>query len=57
MPFQSKSQEKWMFSQKPAMAKRWASETSSAKDLPEYKGDKADAFTKKKKKKFKDALS
>ena len=38
MPFQSLAQEKFMFSQHPQIAKRWASETSpqlQAK-LPEY---------------------
>lgn len=34
MPFKSKSQQKWMFSQKPEMAKRWAKETPNIKNLP-----------------------
>ena len=37
MPFQSKSQMRWMFSQKPEMAKRWAKETDDPKKLPEKK--------------------
>jgi hypothetical protein len=38
MPFKSKAQQKWMFSQKPEMAKRWAKETPDIKKLPEKKG-------------------
>ncbi len=34
MPFKSKKQVAWMFSQKPEMAKRWAKETPSIKSLP-----------------------
>ena len=34
MPFKSKSQEKWMFANKPKMAKEWASKTPSIKSLP-----------------------
>lgn len=34
MPFKSKAQERWMFSQKPEMAKEWASKTNQKK-LPE----------------------
>lgn len=34
MPFRSKAQEKFMFSQKPKMAKQWAKETPDIKDLP-----------------------
>lgn len=37
MPFVSKSQQRWMFSQYPAMAKRWAAETPNIKSLPEHK--------------------
>lgn len=36
MPFQSKAQQRWMFSQHPAMAKRWADHTSDIKALPEH---------------------
>lgn len=36
MPFKSRAQQKWMFSQKPEMAKRWAAETPSFKSLPEH---------------------
>ena len=35
MPFKSKAQERWMFSQHPEMAKRWAKETPNIKGLPE----------------------
>ena len=35
MPFESKSQQRFMFSQHPEMAKRWAKETPDIKDLPE----------------------
>lgn len=34
MPFRSKSQERWMFSNKPEMAKRWAKETPDINALP-----------------------
>jgi hypothetical protein len=37
MPFKSKQQAKWMFSQKPAMAKEWAAETPSITALPSKK--------------------
>ena len=57
MPFKSKAQAGWMFSNKPGMAKRWAKETPKG-DLPEYVGDKKDVFARKKKKKgMKDILS
>ena len=36
MPFTSKSQQKWMFVNKPEMAKRWAKETPDFKKLPEH---------------------
>ena len=34
-PFRSKSQQRWMFSNKPEMAKEWAAETPNIKKLPE----------------------
>jgi hypothetical protein len=34
MPFKSKKQAKWMFANKPKMAKEWASKTKSFKKLP-----------------------
>ena len=34
MPFKSKDQEKWMFANKPKMAKKWAKETPNQKALP-----------------------
>lgn len=34
MPFKSQAQRKWMFANKPAMAKRWAKETPKTKSLP-----------------------
>ncbi len=41
MPFKSKSQEKWMFANKPGMAKQWADEMKaqgkSIKKLPNKK--------------------
>jgi len=33
MPFKSKRQARWMFSQKPKMARRWAKHTKSIKSL------------------------
>lgn len=35
MPFRSVKQQKWMFKNKPKMAKRWAKETKDFKSLPE----------------------
>ena len=35
MPFKSKAQQRFMFSQHPKIAKRWASKTLSIKKLPE----------------------
>lgn len=37
MPFKSKAQMKWMFTNHPFMAKKWAAHTSSIKSLPEKK--------------------
>jgi hypothetical protein len=34
MPFKSKTQQKWMFANKPEMAKEWADETPNIKSLP-----------------------
>jgi len=33
-PFKSRAQAAWMFKNKPAMAKEWASKTKSIKRLP-----------------------
>lgn len=35
MPFKSKAQARFMFSQKPKLAKEFAAATSSIKDLPQ----------------------
>jgi hypothetical protein len=35
MPFKSAAQQRFMFSQHPEMAKRWAKETPNIKNLPE----------------------
>ena len=35
MPFKSKRQMRWMFANKPKMAKRWAKKTPDIKSLPE----------------------
>ncbi len=40
MPFKSKAQQRWMFKNKPEMAKEWADETPDIKGLPERKGKK-----------------
>lgn len=40
MPFKSKAQQKFMFSQHPKIAKRWAKETKNIKNLPEKKKSK-----------------
>jgi hypothetical protein len=34
-PFSSQAQRRWMFSQKPKMAKKWAKHTKNIKSLPE----------------------
>ena len=36
MPFTSKAQAKWMFANKPEMAKEWASKTPNLRDLAEH---------------------
>jgi hypothetical protein len=37
VPFKSKAQQKWMFSNMPKKAKEWAKETPDIKNLPERK--------------------
>lgn len=37
MPFQSKAQQRFMFARHPKIARRWAKETGSFRDLPERK--------------------
>ena len=34
MPFKSQAQRKWMYANKPEIAKQWESETPSSKKLP-----------------------
>lgn len=34
MPFKSEAQKKWMYANKPEMAKRWQAETPVKKKLP-----------------------
>lgn len=41
MPFQSKSQRKWMHANKPKMAKQWEKETPEGKKLPKKAKKKA----------------
>lgn len=41
MPFESKAQQRWMFANKPEMAKRWAAVTPNIKNLPARKGKKS----------------
>ena len=36
MPFKSRSQQKWMYANEPAMAKQWQKETPKGKKLPEH---------------------
>jgi len=43
MPFRSQAQRKWMFSQHPEMAKRWAKHTPDIKKLPEHVSQKEKA--------------
>ena len=37
MPFKSKAQRRWMYANKPKMAKEWQKETSNKKKLPKRK--------------------
>lgn len=37
MPFQSKAQMRYLYSQHPDIAKRWARETTNIKNLPMHK--------------------
>jgi hypothetical protein len=60
MPFTSQAQAKWMFANKPAMAKEWASKTPSIKALPKHhsgKGTKARLNTAAEKHFFKSKVS
>ena len=41
MPFQSKAQMRWMFQNKPEMAKQWAKETPDTESLPNRKHPKS----------------
>ena len=40
MPFKSKRQRRWMYANKPKMAKDWEKETPKGKKLPERKRSK-----------------
>lgn len=40
MPFKSKAQRKWMYANKPKMAKRWSKHTPKNKSLPKKKRKK-----------------
>src|SRR5450631_4455905 len=42
MPFKSKAQQGFMFSEHPEMAKEWAAKTPNMKDLPEHVKHMAD---------------
>lgn len=60
MPFTSKAQAKWMFANKPKMAKEWASKTPSIKSLPKNhsgKGTRARLNTMAEKSFFKSKVS
>lgn len=35
MPFKSQAQRRWMYANKPEMARQWESETPKSKSLPE----------------------
>ena len=43
MPFKSKAQQRFMYSQHPGIAKRWAKETLSIKKLPEKVKEKKES--------------
>ena len=53
MPLKSKAQQRWMFANKPKMAKEWADETPNIKKLPEKVKTKAKTKLKSKKSKGK----
>lgn len=40
MPFRSEAQRKFMFAKHPEIAKRWAHEYGTPKDLPEHVGNR-----------------
>lgn len=40
MPFESEKQKRWMFANKPAMAKKWAAEEKMAKKKKKKSGKK-----------------
>ena len=40
MPFKSKAQRRWMYSNKPEMAKEWEAHTPKGKKLSEHKRKK-----------------
>jgi hypothetical protein len=42
MPFKSEAQRKFMFAKHPQIAKRWAHEYGTPKNLPEHKGRQDD---------------
>lgn len=48
MPFKSQRQAKWMFANKPKMAKEWASETKNVSTLPKTKSNGVKSATKSK---------
>jgi hypothetical protein len=45
MPFKSEAQRRFLFAKHPQIAKRWAHESGTPKNLPEYKRSE-DAHTK-----------
>ena len=47
MPFKSKAQQKWMFANKPEMAKEWADKTKDFSKLPEHVAKKEGGFVNK----------
>ena len=40
MPFESKAQRRWMYANKPKMAKKWEEHTPKGRKLPERKSRK-----------------
>ena len=51
MPFESKSQQRYMFARHPKIAKRWASHTPDIKGLPEKKSAKQEYISRRMKNK------
>jgi hypothetical protein len=57
MPFQSEAQRRYMFANHPDIAKRWAREYGTPKNLPYHKGDRKGGHMAKRKVRFSDVAN